>query len=83
MNKKLFASTQFNPKEMKFIDEACKLENRSRSNFIYVATMIRANRIFEQLDKEIPDLTDEEDIEENIQEETRESQEEVEEWDCL
>lgn len=76
MNKKMFVATQFNPNEIKFLDEACKIESRSRSNFINIATMKRATRIFEALGKPIPDLSDIEESEDI--EETEEATEEEE-----
>ncbi len=70
MIKKLVAGVQFNPKELKFIDDASDFEKRSRANFIYIASLKRAENIFQALEKEIPDLSDEEEnIEEDLQEE--------------
>jgi uncharacterized protein (DUF1778 family) len=70
MMKKIIAGVQFNPKELKFIDEASEIEKRSRANFIYIASLKRAENIFQALDKEVPDLSDEEDVpqEEEVEE---------------
>jgi len=69
MKKQKIVNVIFNPREVEFIKEASKLDTRSFSNFLRIGALQRAKNIFETLERPIPNLDDEEEVEEIIIEE--------------